>query len=275
MHDLPALPWLEPPGCAACAAPAAGGAEQHRQARPCRRVRIVTRDHSSYVEIRVEDDGNGLRPRDRPPRRGLKSQIKRPALGGKLRVESSVGGAPGVAAPATGTRRRQARGNKTPDRPCIQALPDNERMVRQRTLKALTRAVGVGIHSGQKVELVLRPAAPDTGIVFRRTDLARRWTSPCERPAASATAWPPPSAPAATRRPQGPDHRAPALGLRGPRPGQPLHRHQCRRGPHPRRLGGQLRLPAAVRRHRTAGRAQAFLRVKKTVEVRQGEGKEA
>jgi UDP-3-O-[3-hydroxymyristoyl] N-acetylglucosamine deacetylase len=44
-------------------------------------------------------------------------------------------------------------------------------MVKQRTLKSLTRAVGVGIHSGQKVELVLRPAAPDTGIVFRRVDL--------------------------------------------------------------------------------------------------------
>jgi len=44
-------------------------------------------------------------------------------------------------------------------------------MVKQRTLKSLTRAVGVGIHSGQKVELTLRPAAPDTGIVFRRIDL--------------------------------------------------------------------------------------------------------
>jgi UDP-3-O-[3-hydroxymyristoyl] N-acetylglucosamine deacetylase len=44
-------------------------------------------------------------------------------------------------------------------------------MLQQRTLKSLTRAVGVGIHSGQKVELVLRPAAPDTGIVFRRVDL--------------------------------------------------------------------------------------------------------
>ena len=44
-------------------------------------------------------------------------------------------------------------------------------MVKQRTLKSLTRAVGVGIHSGQKVELTLRPAAPDTGIVFRRVDL--------------------------------------------------------------------------------------------------------
>jgi UDP-3-O-[3-hydroxymyristoyl] N-acetylglucosamine deacetylase len=44
-------------------------------------------------------------------------------------------------------------------------------MLKQRTLKSLTRAVGVGLHSGQRVEITLRPAAPDTGIVFRRVDL--------------------------------------------------------------------------------------------------------
>jgi UDP-3-O-[3-hydroxymyristoyl] N-acetylglucosamine deacetylase len=44
-------------------------------------------------------------------------------------------------------------------------------MLAQRTLKTLTQAVGVGLHSGQRVDLTLRPAAPDTGIVFRRVDL--------------------------------------------------------------------------------------------------------
>ena len=44
-------------------------------------------------------------------------------------------------------------------------------MLKQRTIKSLTRAVGVGLHSGQRVELTLRPAQPDTGIVFRRVDL--------------------------------------------------------------------------------------------------------
>src|SRR3954469_18165637 len=44
-------------------------------------------------------------------------------------------------------------------------------MLQQRTLKSLTKAVGVGLHSGQRVELTLRPAQPDTGIVFRRVDL--------------------------------------------------------------------------------------------------------
>jgi UDP-3-O-[3-hydroxymyristoyl] N-acetylglucosamine deacetylase len=45
-------------------------------------------------------------------------------------------------------------------------------MLKQRTLKTLIRATGVGLHSGTKVTIVLRPAAPDTGIVFRRVDLA-------------------------------------------------------------------------------------------------------
>lgn len=45
-------------------------------------------------------------------------------------------------------------------------------MLKQRTLKTLIRATGVGLHSGAKVTVVLRPAAPDTGIVFRRVDIA-------------------------------------------------------------------------------------------------------
>ena len=44
-------------------------------------------------------------------------------------------------------------------------------MIRQRTLKNVIRATGVGLHTGEKVYLTLRPAAPDTGIVFRRVDL--------------------------------------------------------------------------------------------------------
>jgi len=44
-------------------------------------------------------------------------------------------------------------------------------VIYQRTLKNLVRATGVGLHTGVKVYLTLRPAAPDTGIVFRRIDL--------------------------------------------------------------------------------------------------------
>jgi UDP-3-O-[3-hydroxymyristoyl] N-acetylglucosamine deacetylase len=46
-------------------------------------------------------------------------------------------------------------------------------MLKQRTLKNVIRATGVGLHTGEKVYLTLRPAAPDTGIVFRRVDLDR------------------------------------------------------------------------------------------------------
>ena len=44
-------------------------------------------------------------------------------------------------------------------------------MIKQRTLKNVIRATGVGLHSGEKVYLTLRPAPVDTGIVFRRVDL--------------------------------------------------------------------------------------------------------
>lgn len=43
-------------------------------------------------------------------------------------------------------------------------------MIRQRTLKNVIRATGVGLHTGRKVYLTLRPAPADTGIVFRRVD---------------------------------------------------------------------------------------------------------
>ena len=52
-------------------------------------------------------------------------------------------------------------------------------MLKQRTLKSLIRAKGVGLHTGQTVNMTLRPAQPDTGIVFRRIDLA----SPVDIPA--------------------------------------------------------------------------------------------
>ncbi len=44
-------------------------------------------------------------------------------------------------------------------------------MLKQRTIKKMVRTIGVGLHSGTKVELILRPALPDSGIVFRRVDL--------------------------------------------------------------------------------------------------------
>ncbi|HYA76978.1 MAG TPA: UDP-3-O-acyl-N-acetylglucosamine deacetylase [Burkholderiaceae bacterium] len=56
-------------------------------------------------------------------------------------------------------------------------------MIAQHTLKSIARTVGIGLHSGTRVELCLRPAPIDAGIVFRRTDL-----DPVVEIAASATA---------------------------------------------------------------------------------------
>ncbi len=55
-------------------------------------------------------------------------------------------------------------------------------MLKQRTLKSSVRATGVGLHTGQKVTIALRPAHPNTGIAFRRIDLA----TPVDIPARAA-----------------------------------------------------------------------------------------
>jgi len=60
-------------------------------------------------------------------------------------------------------------------------------VLKQRTLKSLTRAVGVGLHSGQRVEITLRPAQPDTGIVFRRVDLPVPVDIPVSAPSVTDT----------------------------------------------------------------------------------------
>lgn len=58
----------------------------------------------------------------------------------------------------------------------------------QRTLKNVIRTTGVGIHSGEKVLMTLRPAAVDTGIVFRRVDLAMPVDVPATADRVGATA---------------------------------------------------------------------------------------
>lgn len=54
-------------------------------------------------------------------------------------------------------------------------------MLTQRTIRKIVKTIGVGLHSGTKVELTLRPAPADTGIVFRRVDL----NPPAEFPASA------------------------------------------------------------------------------------------
>ncbi len=141
-------------------------------------------------------------------------------------------------------------------------------MVGQRTLKNSIRATGVGLHTGKKVLMTLRPAPPDTGIVFRRTDL-----------------------------PQAVDILAHAenvgdtmlgttlcRGRRGSprwsiccRPSRARHRQRHRRAvgaaevPIMDGSAGPVRVPAAVGRHRGAARPKRFIRIKKRLRVEDGD----
>jgi UDP-3-O-[3-hydroxymyristoyl] N-acetylglucosamine deacetylase len=88
------------------------------------------------------------------------------------------------------TRNRPARGvviNLAPDTPVDRATGQEQHSAMdgtpqlplsvpahwQRTLKAPISCVGIGLHSGRRVNLTLNPAAPGHGVVFRRTDLGR------------------------------------------------------------------------------------------------------
>ena len=107
--------------------------------------------------------------------------------------------------------------------PCSGESPD---MIKQRTLKNVIRATGVGMHSGEKVYMTLRPAAPDTGIVFRRTDFPRPVEIKARCPAGRRHQ---PVHHAGQGRRAGHDDRAPALG-----DGRPGHRQRLRRPVHGR-----------------------------------------
>lgn len=64
--------------------------------------------------------------------------------------------------------------------PSRQEIKLFENMLKQRTLKKVVRTVGIGLHSGRKVCLTLRPAEPDTGIVYTRVDLDPPVVMPAE-----------------------------------------------------------------------------------------------
>ena len=53
-------------------------------------------------------------------------------------------------------------------------------MLKQRTIKAAIKTTGVGLHTGARVELVIRPAPADTGIVFNRSDLPESVALPAQ-----------------------------------------------------------------------------------------------
>ena len=128
-------------------------------------------------------------------------------------------------------------------------------MLKQRTLKKAIKTTGVGLHTGARVEMTLRPAAADTGIVFHRTDLARPVSIPAH---------------ASQRR-----RHAAVVHARGRRrDASPRSSTSCRRWPawasttarRHRRTGAAdhgrqrrpVRVPAAIGRHRGAGGPQAL-----------------
>ena len=125
-------------------------------------------------------------------------------------------------------------------------------MLAQRTLKTLTRAVGVGLHSGQRVELTLRPAQPDTGIVFRRVDLPEPVDIPVSALAVTDTRL---ASTISSGRRQGAHGRAPDVGLCRSGHRQPVRGHHGRGSAHPGWLRFLVCLPAAERWHRIAERA--------------------
>jgi signal transduction histidine kinase len=92
VQDLPLLEWLEPPDALhvlRLMQEALSNVLKHARAT---RVRMVTRNHARYVEIRVEDDGDGFDIATAQMGRGLKSQQRRAQrLGGSLRIDSSIG----------------------------------------------------------------------------------------------------------------------------------------------------------------------------------------
>ena len=142
----------------------------------------------------------------------------------------------------------------------------------------MTRAVGVGVHGGQRVELTLRPAPADTGIVFRRVDLPRAGRHPGRRRSRSPTrAWRRRCRPTATRRAEGAARSSTCC-----RPAPASASTTCvvditaEEVPILDGSAASLRVPAAERRHRAAGRAaSASCASSKPVEVQRRRGRSA
>ena len=80
-------------------------------------------------------------------------------LSSKAEAAATVTGS--LPAPRGAPQKRRAVNPATPG--FARGIGENGRMLAQRTLKSMTRAVGVGVHGGQKVELTLRPAPADSG----------------------------------------------------------------------------------------------------------------
>ncbi len=204
----PAGAPCRPRGGRSDATPAAGGAaDRHRRGRGDERAAAGSRCAARAGRTGCRGKDRYGRPGYRLPRHpGLPAppgRLRRGLTGfpcaGRARIVPPAAGFPSPVAGGASScdsvhwrtdRDIPERAGLFSDRkPCVTFPPTFDccpgsiiKMIKQRTLKNVIRATGVGLHTGDKVYMTLRPAAPNTGIVFRRTDLAGRWIfrSRCE-----------------------------------------------------------------------------------------------
>ena len=141
-------------------------------------------------------------------------------------------------------------------------------MLKQRTLKTTIKTTGVGLHTGARVELVLRPAAPDTGIVFHRVDLERPVSMPADARNVGDTRL------SSTLKRDGVvdlHGRAPDVGARGARHRQSPRRRRRSGNPDHGRQRRSVRVPAAVGGIVEQEPPKRYLRILLPVEVREGD----
>ena len=142
-------------------------------------------------------------------------------------------------------------------------------MFRQRSIQNLVRTTGVGVHSGRRVELTLRPAQPNTGIVFHRVDLPEVVDLPAQAAGVGDTRM-------ASVLQQGNvrvstvEHLMSALAGLGI---DNLHVDLTAEEVPIMDGSAATFVTAALGRHRRTERAKQFIRVLKPVEVREGEGR--
>ena len=220
------------------------------------------RRHARSVDYDALDAGAGGVPQATAPRRSRRCSERR----GQVRHPGVPAQAGGLAERRSATLRarrprRRPRGWPRDDLPCYRLQPfgrkrTDQSHVHQRTIKRAIKSTGVGLHTGAKVVMTLRPAQPDTGIVFRRIDLPRPVDIRADARAVADTrlcsALEGGGAKVATV-----EHLMSALAGLGHR--QPVRRPRRARGADHGRQRRAVRVPAAVGGDRGAARAEALL----------------
>ena len=133
--------------------------------------------------------------------------------------------------------------------------PASNTMLQAANAEESIKTTGVGLHTGARVELTLRPAPADTGIVFHRVDLPAPVTIPAQRDQRRRYAA---VLDARAGRRVDLHRRASDVGARGSRHRQPARRRRRPRAADHGRQRRPVRVPAAIGGHRRAGGGQAL-----------------